>query len=1203
MSDGLKFFGCTVKNFSTSLGWGTQPSTVRVSIVQDVVGGDQFNPLPIGTPATVQYGSLYFTGLVRDWKRLDSSDGFPVYDVNLEDPRSILDGTELILKDYAGTTEGVPNLLNIYGYNENIGFGNALTNESGMPWFLIAQTIQTLVDGVLAGIITPYGQSLSYKGVLYGIDLTEMPAVPTYYRLPGINISLLRAIEQVCTDAACEFFIDFIPGTTIIRVRTVNRRLPPSLSVLSNFIDQQTLSGLCISSSKGLEMRNEPTSAFITGGLISTLYESTVNYQYFGQNILNQPIVTYYQNPVNTLQTATASGISLSPTSIILSAGASAVDDYYVGAYIIITSGTGAGQRRFITDYDGTTKIAAIDEAWETTPDATSVYKIYTLLDPYGLKADLNCSEVADILGTNTYTCFISEMLCALKGINAWETYIQANRTDLAFLFEGWRLPIAQQVGALTRGQLPIDTVNLRRDFAVFEGSNLIDANTGRWKKERVYAWFISTVNNHLGKTFLANIPFMYSAFESDTNILRLSHEPTNAGWIEGGPPGIPLEKQDLFATEDGRTLPHAKYIQTQTVVARGNGLGDSFPNEVHLSEPASNVDNAYVGYKVEITSGTGVGQISTIETFTGSTKIATVTPWVGVQPDTTSVIIVYKTVLGIDLTKMNRRRDAFISGRNVFVKAQVEQGKVYMINGITPCALVTLSDALWEFPSSCFGSDLSALAILLGHSEASIIDMSRRMAGGRISWDISPPAVSPFSIQIPLQSNTLTYGPWYAIGAQGKVSFRSDSSLTPWNYGGSSIMNLTAEAMVQDAISWANVVETGEVQLVGAPVMSLGDALLVKGPVCTGMDVYYGEDGIKTNYRFQTYSPKFGVFSMQNVQRLKTIGLANQRISREIRTTLHELRSTGTGISETVAYAHRTWQENQGFWSGHSTHPVITCDSVIDSRDDTKRRVECALVPLGEMTHGWAADDDGANSEFTSKAAVSLSGLFRPFNTRLVGVDGDGDAINLPDGIAEYDEMQMPAYWNSESMANYTYAMTVFGDNSIDPFIDGGDFEVMLQGTEYSDAHYNISGSTGQNDQRTVCLRGPLVISGWGRCTDDAWVPNENPDTLDGDIIAGYNQKSHLWKTGPLEILWDDERGVWTGMGMCMGKTVGICAANGGTTTLNLYENATTAITGRKKARTVYNFMSSAVPANTKVICMYIPEKNGWVICAADCS
>lgn len=64
-------------------------------------------------------------------------------------------------------------------------------------------------------------------------------------------------------------------------------------------------------------------------------------------------------------------------TNVTLDAGASATTGYYVYAYLVITSGTGAGQApRLITAYDGTTKVATVTPGWFTNPAAGSEYAI-----------------------------------------------------------------------------------------------------------------------------------------------------------------------------------------------------------------------------------------------------------------------------------------------------------------------------------------------------------------------------------------------------------------------------------------------------------------------------------------------------------------------------------------------------------------------------------------------------------------------------------------------------------------------------------------------------------------------------------------------------------------------------------------------------------------------------------------------------------
>lgn len=65
-------------------------------------------------------------------------------------------------------------------------------------------------------------------------------------------------------------------------------------------------------------------------------------------------------------------------TTIILDAYASSNNDFYNKCYVTITAGTGIGQTRIITDYVGSTKTATIDTKWDTIPDNTSEFRIYS---------------------------------------------------------------------------------------------------------------------------------------------------------------------------------------------------------------------------------------------------------------------------------------------------------------------------------------------------------------------------------------------------------------------------------------------------------------------------------------------------------------------------------------------------------------------------------------------------------------------------------------------------------------------------------------------------------------------------------------------------------------------------------------------------------------------------------------------------------
>lgn len=86
--------------------------------------------------------------------------------------------------------------------------------------------------------------------------------------------------------------------------------------------------------------------------------------------------------------------------TITLAAGASSSDDIYNGEQVTIIDGTGAGQARLITDYNGTTKVATVDRNWTVNPDSTSVYSIQ------GADADIRSIEGDDAAADNLLAMF-----------------------------------------------------------------------------------------------------------------------------------------------------------------------------------------------------------------------------------------------------------------------------------------------------------------------------------------------------------------------------------------------------------------------------------------------------------------------------------------------------------------------------------------------------------------------------------------------------------------------------------------------------------------------------------------------------------------------------------------------------------------------------------------------------------------------------
>lgn len=73
-------------------------------------------------------------------------------------------------------------------------------------------------------------------------------------------------------------------------------------------------------------------------------------------------------------------------STITLAAGESSSDTDLIGREIYIYSGTGSGQRSFITAYNSSSKVATVSPSWTVTPDNTSKYLVAGHYRPLELK-------------------------------------------------------------------------------------------------------------------------------------------------------------------------------------------------------------------------------------------------------------------------------------------------------------------------------------------------------------------------------------------------------------------------------------------------------------------------------------------------------------------------------------------------------------------------------------------------------------------------------------------------------------------------------------------------------------------------------------------------------------------------------------------------------------------------------------------------
>ena len=175
----------------------------------------------------------------------------------------------------------------------------------------------------------------------YGVNITSVGFNSSKTEKPMSVIST-SATSMTANSEITEFRIGTAHKKNGASTSTISDRLILTGGKVSNNNNNQ----LILNNPYGGDSDEDRKSAFIFRGLRST------------NNIIG---------------TSTAAGAN----TITLAEGSSAVNDFYNGNKIKITSGDGNGEVAIITDYVGATRVATVHKNWVTAPTASN-YKIQT---------------------------------------------------------------------------------------------------------------------------------------------------------------------------------------------------------------------------------------------------------------------------------------------------------------------------------------------------------------------------------------------------------------------------------------------------------------------------------------------------------------------------------------------------------------------------------------------------------------------------------------------------------------------------------------------------------------------------------------------------------------------------------------------------------------------------------------------------------
>ena len=841
-------FGLKVSNISSAIGWGAQGGTCSLSLVDEGLepshtdfdadpaadvepppgGGAVVSGFPAaGTACIFNFRAFSFGGVLQRHTYKESQAG-RLYDLVLESPSKLLDGSQVILSDFeAGWNESgqknylkyeVKNVWNVFalfenreygGGNQSIAaggtggfFGNSGVNEGGIPvtnlfpalkWFGSNGT--KLPDGTEVGEDSSnynkpvFGGKLVFGQSEYTIDFSELEEIilerVPYYRVKGPVQSINSIISDLCETAQLDYFIQVVdpdpttddegnPSNGVIKnpelkVRVVDKSVVES-GIVESYVDEFKKTGVVTSSNIGFELQDAPTGKVLIGGPAS-------------------------RTLVRSIRSAPRA------FNIIDSFSSNSKQFYSIGNNMTVA-------------YTDPNEIIPIR------------------LD---MAANLPFSK-------NAFLTLKSQYLATALEVRLWL------HEDENIAGSAWLTYKSFQIGA---GVEP-------NGF---------------------------TVNNWWGNCVNPKALFQFHLGNAKYGVDGYSQKANN--WIasEGGvvgiqtsPQGSPITSQSVICTSLKRmaTEIYGKLFLVALPVEPG-GLN----NNLRWIDPEFQT-NYEESWQISDGAWPQDGRpILDSRFYDSSGRLRSYCAWNG---------SVYRTNVGmdgsfsvtnnVDFSSLGQDWGEDISGFVCAMKGGPNKD-IYWI-GENPYAIIDTGVQIrhWDsLTSEFYGEDIFSQLFFRHPIDGSRLRIIRglfaRESSGNGMFESIPPGVAPPEyVIVPQESTRYSWGPWYAWSdaANGKSEVEVDTTMKPETFGSVEAMDQVGFGSVFSGLARIEAIETGTVELAKEPDFNLGDRFAASGPYITNLDISASTGGIKTNYKFSTYTPSFGKLNKYNADRIARI-------------------------------------------------------------------------------------------------------------------------------------------------------------------------------------------------------------------------------------------------------------------------------------------------------------------------------------------
>lgn len=1210
------FLGCSVERFSCSLGWNEQVSTLDVTLVRDKcsppvgspkvyydvtsfpnvkktwtgpdpgfksfgINGNEYPKL--GAPVYFRFGDFEFCGILQDWQKSAPQSDQDVYTVKIVSPLELLSGCELILDSYVGPVKGF-NIFNVFGFLERFGtaapayvdprypqdgtlmgsdaggFGGSGINEDGIPWWKVKQGVHALTSNFFRisdfgyANFSEYGRvvgkgsnenprfgllpsdytnielgstfGISNNVCFYLLDLTELPATADDIRISG-NMSVLELITEVTASLGYDYYVELVPVFVAgalykyIKLRTISRNKPANIGVVANYVENVAE---VIDSSYGREFRNDSTTTFLIGGKKRNIWqvesglppkltdpEEAYIQRHYGNNTwARQRIKTFYGPYAN---------------------------DFLIGGALLVENNDANGE--FINVDIRRVK----NELRVLGPLLNDVIKIYK-----------------------------NEILAAYGGYEHWLNFAALTSSALFTQINsgGVLFPSIFNTEILKNGLLNDEPVS--RDLLKLNKSNDFAVQDLHRDFEILHN-FLSDIGNNYINRFAVRLPYVKFRIKDNYIQALLSGEFEH------------LESTDSIAREGWTEA--------------SNVLGFANPPQFKYFPPFDVSEFKDFGLGIFMNPQNGLIWPFAIWDYDNG---ASTEGAINVLPE---LYYLYPT-----------QTDTSVYGQML-----VPEG----VHAVCEYPDQSFYSDIFELDRVFGGFDLSrenfaALIMSPGKTKRMLRkDIERDL----LAFHVGMEKRLPDRVCIATQSNLNSYGPWKPNnviegGPPGQIRLEQNDALVPWNFGGFNALNTVATARANVGVTVMDEAESGYIRVAGIPNVPLGAELasiqglqnqyynnneqlfehrttavttfdLLDGPNSTSVAFvhYYvdyktwdgtfgpqvnnisysvGQGEVSTTYNFTTFTPKFGILSKLNADRISK-RLENRALHRRLNVitrAVNENVARTQNLRESLKV--EAFQDPQWRGLGKSPHPLLI-GSVIPwsgasggTGTDFKRNI------INTKSIQEAQHDLNASGDFAKIAMMSWDGLIRPVSMdgdgdlpRYVTPSGDGSDLSLSrgahpifTGYESYKQVINTDYLNPFSNptskkrssindrheGDQGHDIDIIARGTLDDFDQGGDSLIMPSDSGgYADA----SRADYYDDYRMLALRGPMLLHGWGYDTDGKPIPNAAD--VEEDAVAGkfvknnlkdkfmtdFMRKSHTWPVAPIDLRYDRSRGVWT--------------------------------------------------------------------------